>query len=254
VKRLMTTTTLIFTICAASAPAAAERPEPELTAEAEAMIAGAGSVTNKWWVNDHIMGIVVETSPGKGVTVFADKTGRYLLSGALVDTQTSENLAETSTRKHFPTPGPEDMYAEAEQTHWVRTGAEGRGEPIYIVADTQCGYCHQVAQAIAKHGIQREIRWILVGYLGPKSKNQAAAILDMEQEPASRALWAILTGQADGEPQEAHPEGARAASANEQWAERWRVNGTPVMLLPHNSSVQRIVGLPQSQVWEIIKR
>lgn len=247
-------TIAILATCA-TLPGVAQQPDdaPELSSQAREFLEEKATITNVWEVNEHLTGVALELSPGEGMTVFVDASGQYLLSGALIDASTGENIAEASTRRHFPAPGPEDMYEEAEDMAWVRTGEKGEGEPIYIIADTQCSYCHETAREIAKRGIEREIRWILVGFLGPKSSNQAAALLTMPPREASRATWAILTGQADGAPETADPDGAAMVSENERWAEKWRVSGTPVLLVRHQGAVHRVVGLPQPELWETIR-
>jgi len=251
----------IKTILAAAAIAAmgcgmasepASKAPPELPPAAYAFLGETAKVKTVWWVNEHLVGIVLETSPGAGMTVFMDASGEYLLSGAAVDLSSGENIAELRTRTHFPAPGPTDMYRDAAETHWVATGTPGQGEPIYVVVDTQCPYCHEAAKAIAAHGITREIRWIPVGFLGPKSTAQAAGILSLNERAAPRALWAILTGQADGAPEDVDIDHARKVAENGAWAEKWRVSGTPVMLVPHEGEIHKVVGLPQSRLWSII--
>ena len=199
------------------------------------------------------MGIALEIAPGQGMIVFADATGRYLVSGAAIDSTSGNNIAEKAMQERFPEPGPQEMYNEAESTNWIPTGGDNSDQgPIYIVADTQCGYCHEVAKAIQEQGVQREIRWILVGFLGPKSTNQAAGLLESPQDQASDALMAILTGKAAGAPEEVPAAGAQELQANMQWAQKWRISGTPMLLVPHEGQVHKVNGLPGRRLWEII--
>lgn len=253
-------TVAIAAILAAAVPGAthaqvgATTPEPpELTEEAKSFLEETAEIRETWRVNDHLIGVALEIGPQQGMVVFADASGRYLISGAAIDTQTGNNVAELAMQEHFPEPGPEEMYAEAAGTNWIATskGAEAGG-PIYIVADTQCGYCHEVAKTIAESGIQREIRWILVGFLGPKSTNQAAGLLAAPDEQAGEGLMSILTGQADGVPEQIPEAAGQALEANHRWAQKWRINGTPLLLVPHNGEVHRVNGLPGRRLWEII--
>jgi thiol:disulfide interchange protein DsbG len=204
-------------------------------------------------LNAHLKAIVVEIAPGTGMTVVVDEAGEYLISGAIIDLESRDNLAETLTARAFPEPTTAEMYEEAESTHWIETG-EGDLPPIYVIADTQCGYCQKMARQASVVGVERRIRWILVGFLGHTSMSQAAGLLDAPTEQAEAAAWAILTGRATGQPEEVSTDTARKVAQNNEWAERWGVMGTPVSLIPYDGEIRRVTGLPRPQLWDIIKQ
>lgn len=246
---------LVVAMAAGSASAAndLEAEPPTLSTQAREFIEETAEIKAKYWLSEGIFALIVETVDGHGMTLFADSSGRFLMSGAVIDSQTGENVAEEITKRHFPEPGPGEMYGEAEAMHWVSTGESGRGDPIYVVADLQCGYCHQMAREIAARGIRREIRWILVGFGGNISMKQAAgifAVQDLDQR--QQALWALLTGQATGVPPQISAENVGMVGANEIWAERWRITGTPVSLIPYEGRIHRVIGLPNRALWDII--
>lgn len=231
---------------------AVAQPAPELPAEAVEFLEQGATIKETWWVNDHIIGIALEATPTEGLVVFADASGQFLLSGTAIDVASGKNVAEKAMQEHFPEPGVEQMYAEAEDMHWIEVGGGAKGDPIYVIADTQCGYCHELARTIAREGVQRPVRWVLVGYLGPRSNNQAAGLLEASARPAANGLWKILTGKADGMPEVAPENGARRLQENNQWSQKWGVQGTPMLLVPHQGRIQKVSGLPEKSMWGII--
>lgn len=58
---------------------------------------------------------------------------------------------------------------------------EGTGDKVlYVVFDTQCGYCQQMYKASRAVLDEVTIRWVPVGFMGEGSLHQAAQIVDAE--------------------------------------------------------------------------
>jgi hypothetical protein len=217
-----------------------------------------GSIRQVIKVNEHIHAYVVASNEtDQGVVVFADPGGQVLISGMAIDLATGVNLAQKiNENAGLTTEAAEqrvvaDALQKAENLTFVSTNP-GAGDPIYILVDFACGYCHQLAQQLESNPPARELRWVPVGLLGQRSKLQAAALLALPPERQAPILWELATGRSTVVPENVTERQLLPVLDNEVWAEAAGLSGTPSVLLNVNGEPRRVVGLPQPAFWDII--
>ncbi|QFT86841.1 Thiol:disulfide interchange protein DsbG precursor (plasmid) [Halomonas sp. THAF12] len=104
---------------------------------------------------------------------------------------------------------------------------EGSGEQvIYVIFDTQCGYCQRMYQASRSVLDDVTIRWVPVGYLGEQSLRQAAQIADSDTPADTMALFE----QGGGVTAAPSTEAMDLVSQNSQLAQQAGITATPTTI------------------------
>lgn len=133
-----------------------------------------------------LTGYVGTTPQGRRIIFYVPRDGSVALFGHMITAQGRDLTAERLHR-YVRNPKFAAAFKALRSTHWIAVGAKNPRHVIYAFFDPNCPYCHRLWQAAAPaaaKGVQ--MRYILVGILGPSSVAKAAAILTA-RDPA-RAL------------------------------------------------------------------
>lgn len=249
----MKTATILIVLCLLASAAQGVELSPEAEQRVQGYIAGTGTITDQFDAPGDLIGLAIEISPGQGVIAYTDASANFLLSGALVDLDSLHNHAAKAQEQYFPGPGVTEMYEQAGDLHYAVTNPGG-GNPIYIISDLQCPYTERVAQSVRSHGIENEVRWILVGWQSARSSQLAATVMEMESpQDGGRAILAHLDGSRPLQGAERAGKGTQRLRQNEAFAESWGLEGTPQVILPARGQLHHLRGLPPESVWGTIK-
>lgn len=104
---------------------------------------------------------------------------------------------------------------------------EGTGEQvIYVVFDTQCGFCKRMYRASREALEDVTIRWVPVGYMGEQSLREAAQIADSDNPVETMAVFE-RGGNVETSPS---TEAMDMVSENSQLAQEAGITATPTTI------------------------
>ena len=115
---------------------------------------------------------------------------------------------------------------------------EGTGDKVlYVVFDTQCGYCQQMYQTSRALLDEVTFRWIPVGFMGEGSLHQAAQIIDAEN-PAEVLATIERGGSVSESPS---TEAMNIVSENSNLIQQLGIRSTPNTIYKDENGEARIV-------------
>lgn len=152
---------------------------------------GKAKIVQTFKALDNINGYVLEpaSGSGRGLVVYADKDGRYMVVGNLIN-KDGKSLTEGYMQKYVTSKLAKDAYTQAAKTFYFTDGSNKAPHKAYIIIDPNCIFCHKLYTAvfplIDKGDLQ--VRWIPAGFLKPSSKGKAAALLNAKTDKEASAL------------------------------------------------------------------
>jgi thiol:disulfide interchange protein DsbG len=115
---------------------------------------------------------------------------------------------------------------------------EGTGDKVlYVVFDTQCGYCQKMYQASRAVLDEVTIRWIPVGFMGEGSLHQAAQLVDADNPTEVLATFE-RGGNVSGSPS---TEAMNIVSENSNLIQQLGIRSTPNTIYKDESGEAHIV-------------
>ena len=129
---------------------------------------------------NNLQGFVIAPRQGKGqkTVVYADKKGRYMIAGAVID-KNGQNVTQGDFNKYVTAAMAPKVLTAVQSTHWLQDGNASAPHKVYVLVEPNCVACHMLYKALApqiKSG-QLAVRWIFVAFLKPSSVGKAAAIM-----------------------------------------------------------------------------
>lgn len=133
--------------------------------------------------------VVFETPNGMRGIVYVDEEKKHLITGAIFDAVTGENLTALRARElglikeMVPRPRPalrsENVERIKKETVVFHFGKKSKKvEPLVVFVDPRCPFCHRAWPTIMKAANQVPVDVIVVGFLGPESVRVAALLYD----------------------------------------------------------------------------
>ena len=202
---------------------------------------------------DGIKGWVISVEKDTNV-IYTTEDGKYAFIGMILGeggvNLTQEHMAEhmeTSPLANMPKrAGAQDSgytdAQEAEALAQVEEEAfyieEGTGDKIlYVVFDTQCGFCQRMYQASRAVLDEVTIRWIPVGFMGEGSLHQAAQLVDAEN-PIEVLATFERGGSVSGAPS---TEAMNIVSENSNLMQQLGIRSTPNTIYKDEDGTAHIV-------------
>ncbi len=217
---------------------------------------GKVTVVQEFDAGNNLVGFVVKPKEqaGQQAIIYADKNGKYLLVGALIDAQ-GNNRTDLDTQKYIQSKVAKQAFKAANNTAWVQDGKSDAKHMMYVVGDPNCVYCHkfyQVTRPFVKSG-DLAIRWIWVGYLKPSSAGMAAAILNAK-DPAkllakNESGFSDRSEQGGIKPLKNPPQAALdKLQKNMDFMSKFQFPGTPVLIyMDQSGQPKTMYGVPQGE-------
>lgn len=168
---------------------------------------------------------VVMKRGGNHVIVYVDPQGKYMISGVVIDAD-GKNLSQQYSDKYIPKPDYSGMWKAAEKTAYVEYGSPSAKTVLYVVGESNCGYCKRFHKDIKPYVARGDVsvRWILMGFDDAADAKAAAVLSSANQKEALELLYE--RGQAG--------KGSAAAlqkiKINHEFAETYGVTGTPFII------------------------
>lgn len=143
-------------------------------------------------------------------------------------------------------------WVKLQHASWVMQGAPRPGHLIYVIADANCSFCHDLwlsLQPLYQRGLQ--VRYVLVGIIADDSPGKAAAIMEARDPAAAlernETQWARLPDDPGGgiPPLKApQPATLAAIHANEELMHSLGVPGTPAIIYRSADHALHVVQSP----------
>ena len=139
---------------------------------------------------DNLQGVIAAPKAGgRAIVLYADKQGRYLVVGNVIDAA-GKNLTQADTAKYITAEAAKKAYLAAAKTHWFAQGSDKAPHKLYVAIDPNCSFCHLMYKELYPliQAGKVQVRWIPVAILKSTSKGKAAALLAAGSDTASVAL------------------------------------------------------------------
>ncbi len=196
-------------------------------------------VEKKFPAIDNLVGFLVhfKNSPTNQAIIYADKQGRYLLMGDIINNK-GQNITIEATQKLIHDPLVDQAFYDLKSTHWIYQGKPNAKHMISILIDPNSPlfplqYEHVITY-IDKGDLA--VRWILVSYLKPYNDTRAAAILQAKDPDAALALNAKdfnYNSQTGGITPINHVTAQSEKILEDNWnfMQKYKFSGTPVIFM-----------------------
>lgn len=139
----------------------------------------------------NLVGFLVhfKNSPTNQAIIYADKRGRYLLMGDIINAK-GNNITVEATQKLIHDPLIDEAYYNLKDTHSIYQGKPDAKHLISILIDPNSSLFPLQYQNLITYIDKGDlaVRWILVSYLKPYNDTRAAAILQSKNPVAALAL------------------------------------------------------------------
>ena len=139
----------------------------------------------------NLEGFIVEPlkGPKQQSIVYADKDGRYMMVGTVVDSSGS-NVTQSDFNTYIASGQGPKVFAAAQKTNWVQDGKDTAPHKAYIMIEPNCIACHMMYKDVAPliASGQLSVRWILVSFMKPFSDGMNAAIMTAKDPGAAVAM------------------------------------------------------------------
>ena len=165
--------------------------EPSSAAEASIRKLAPKITIEKWFKGPgNLLGVAARVGE-EPLVFFTDPEGAYMISGAVINIHSGENMLAQATTQFFgskavasttasPLPSPETSKLslnDMKGLKWVSQGKAVSGNVAYIIIDFACGHCVNLYKAISQKPIKGEIRWVPVTLSGEVATTKAALAL-----------------------------------------------------------------------------
>lgn len=159
------------------------------------------------------------------VIVFVEPNGKYMLSGVAIDAN-GKNLSQQYSEQYIPKPDFSAMWTAAEKTAFVEYGSPTAKKTLYVVGESNCGYCKRFHKDIKPYVDRGEInvRWILMGFDDAADAKAAGVIAAANPKDALEQLYEKGTAA------KATSIALEKVKVNHAFAEAHGVGGTPFIL------------------------
>jgi thiol:disulfide interchange protein DsbG len=136
-----------------------------------------GTVGQSFAAPDGLTGWAV-TFPGRSMIVYTTVSGKYLISGLVVD-QGGNNLTAQYQDRYFPKPDVSKLAATLAADPTLVDEGPSQAPPLYVFADANCFYCNKLWNDLRPFvtGGKVRVHWAMLAFLKPSSQGRAAAIL-----------------------------------------------------------------------------
>lgn len=203
---------------------------------------GKATISQEFHATANINGYVIKpTQGGQSLVVYADKNGRYMFVGNLVNSA-GKSLTSQFMDKYVNSKTAKDSYAEASKMYYFSEGSNKAPHKVYIIIDPNCIFCHklyaEIYPLIDKGDVQ--VRWIAAGFLKQSSAGKSAALLKAGSDKKAAALLRkdelkFNTGQEEGgitplKDTSANKTAFAHVKANTDFFSKYGFQGTPTML------------------------
>jgi thiol:disulfide interchange protein DsbC len=170
--------------------------------------------------------------------LYTDAEGRFIIEGALIDTQARTNLTEQRqaqlTRIAFQDLPLQDAIATV----------RGNGQrKLAVFSDPNCGFCKRLDRELAKLD-NVTVYTFLVPMLGQDSQLKSRHIWCAKDRASAYNDWML-----QGTPPASASCDTAALSRNLEFAQRQRITGTPTSILPDGT---RIVGADFNRIQQAL--
>lgn len=179
-------TTLFYTTNLGEHRLAAEKLIEKLTR-------GTVTIKHRFSTPAGLQGFVIKPQSGSMTTVYTDRTGRYLITGSIINAK-GQNQSQIDLQHYLNKTTAAPAYNAIAKTHWFLQGNANAPHKLYVVFDPNCIACHllfESLQPIIAKGIVA-VRWVPIAFLKPSSPNKAIAILS-----ATDPVKAMLQNEAN---------------------------------------------------------
>lgn len=186
-KKLLTVLTLTLTLPVASFAATQDQAGQLVSKLAKNQV----NIVKSFPSTGNLEGFVVEPlkGPKQRSIVYADKDGRYMLVGTVVDANGS-NLTQKDFDTYIALDQGSKIFAAAQKTNWVQEGKDSAPHKMYIMIEPNCSACHMMYKDVAPliASGQLAVRWILVSFMKKESDGMNAAIMTAKNPGAAIAM------------------------------------------------------------------
>ena len=228
------------------------------------MLTGQGTIVESFSAVNNLIGFVVKSNQGGNGIIYADKAGKYIFSGSIIDAN-GQDLTQVYTNQYINSKLAGPAYNEAASLSWFADGNDNAPHKAYIIFDPNCIFCHalyqQIQPLIAEGQVQ--VRWIPVAFRDPSSPGKAAAMLNAGSDAESSKLLAhneanfndqTETGSLTPLKPDANDKQVSAAfnkvAHNTAFFSKFGFQGTPTILYKQaNGKVMMVPGLPRGQAF-----
>ncbi len=201
---------------------------------------------------------------GQYSVVYTTPDHKTLLAGTLIG-EDGRNLSAEYEDKHLPTPDRGALFGELEKSAYVIEGTRKNPKSVlYVFVDPNCPFCNYTWKALQpyeKAGLQ--VRWVLVGMLGPTSLPKAIEVLAAPDPGAAFRKMEENFGKPWSASRPTAPTSGTAENIqkNGTLMARFGVGGTPGLVwkdakgtvnvkggMPRLSELPGITGLPEQRI------
>lgn len=186
--------------------------------------------------NIGLTGVVMKRGPSH-IIVYVDPAGKYMVSGVVIDAN-GTNISQQHSEKYIPKPDYNGMLKAAEKTAFVEYGSKAASKVIYVVGESNCGYCkrfHKDIKPFVEKGEVR-VRWILMGFDEAADEKAASVLAAANQKDALEYLYE------KGVAGKGTPTSLEQVKLNHAFAEAYGVTGTPFIL--YRTSEGKVITAP----------
>lgn len=159
------------------------------------------------------------------VIVYVEPTGKYMISGVVIDAS-GKNLSQEFNEKYIPKPDFKAMWSGAEKTAYVEYGSPLAKKVLYVVGESNCGYCKRFHKEVKPY-VERgdvAIRWILMGFDDAGDAKAAGVIGAANPKEALDDLYE------NGKGRPGSKTALEKVKLNHAFAEAYGISGTPFIL------------------------
>lgn len=185
-------------------------------------------------LNTHLNRVTVA-----GQTYFASRDGRYIFAGAVVDTESRENLTEAENRRRI-----QEQLVELPKNWFISYPAKtSTKHTVTVFTDIDCPYCrkmHSYMNAFNDMGIT--VNYIMMPRAGAGSEAFKKAVAAFCADNPSQAVTSAMNGESLPAKQCIH-------TLTEQYelAQQLGIRAVPTMVLPNGQIQAGLVNPEQLQ-------
>tara|TARA_R110000868_G_scaffold410505_4_gene698807 strand:+ start:39302 stop:40132 length:831 start_codon:yes stop_codon:yes gene_type:complete len=196
-------------------------------------------------------------SPDNQAIIYADKQGRYLIMGHIIDNK-GMNITMKETSQMIRSPQNIKAYQDAQHLHWILQGTTKAKHVITVIVDPNNPLFPKQYKMLETDVANGEIavRWVIVNYLKPFGAKTAAAIL---QAPDPAKALAQAANHYDVKTQSAgikasmavKPSTQQQLDSNWNFMQKYKLNSTPISIFKlKNGRVYLVKGLLMDEMLE----
>ena len=243
--------TILFATLTAFGASAYEpiTPSEALVAKVSQYVAANAEKVEYFQAQDELIGIAVVSKDFQKHVFYTNKSGEFIVSGVMIDTETSTNLTQAFSES-LTFELPESLTDAIQETSYVVQGNPNASKKVYAVVDANCGYCHRLWNNIQQgfaQGLMGDVavHWIPVGFMGSDSVVKAQAILSAEdQQTAFDSLDKAMRKQQLTVTPEQRAASAEQLSENEAFMFSNNFRGVPFVMAQVEGDWSLVKGLP----------